>query len=404
MIRIYQPRFVDNDGVRQLECKIEANYLSGEKIIRFSVNRPFEQYLTPEVCDAFLLATLLPAVKYGEDITILGDVSEKLYFNCVYTISNILQKAYNGCRPNIIAKRTVKNKFDGKGVGCGCSLGIDSLAAIFTHYNTPDVPDYQITHLTFFNVGSHGYKDSKANRKSWLKDMVEVDEFALKIGLPVVKIESNIWELFPGFNFDQSGNMINMSTVLTMQKLFGKYLYGSNYPITATHLTDVCSGYFESLMIPISSTESTELIVANADMARSQKTEVVVSNPLSRQSLYVCWKELIVNNNPNHPISKIKDKFRNCTRCDKCLRTCMQLDILGKLDYYKDIFDIEYFYKTKDSYLGKAIAFRHTNEFYRDICSMAQETNYHIPVKSKLIALLYRMHIMGVIVRIKNIK
>lgn len=351
MILISKPKILESEKQSDLVCQIKADYL-GEKEIRFSVLKPFDTGLTEEVSDAFLLASLLPALRHGEDIEIEGNVSERLYFSTIHSLIYLLSKSYGYAPVKVRVGGVVKTSFGGRAVGCGCSLGIDSLSAIFTHLHTPETPDYQITHLTFFNVGSHGYKNAEANRQSYLRDMVEVDRFAAELGLPVVKIESNVWELFDGFNFDQSGNLINMSTVLAMQKLFGKYLYGSNYPMTDVQLTDQCSGFFETIMLPLASTESTELIVANADMSRADKTAVVARHEMSKEHLYVCWKELIVNNNPLSPIAQVRDKVRNCTRCSKCLRTCAQLEILGVLDDYGKIFDLPHYYKVKNKFLG----------------------------------------------------
>ena len=402
MIVISKPCIEHNINSSRLKCKISGDYLGSEKVIWFSVEKEYAQYLVDEVADSFVLACMLPAVVHGEDITVNCHVSERLLFHLQHAVTFILEKSYNGTHITIHADQIWTIDFGGKAVGCGCSLGIDSLSAIFTHMDTPETPDYEISHLTYFNVGSHGYKNAEANRKSWLHDMVKVKQFAETIHLPLVLVESNVYELFDGFNFDQSGNFINMATVLSLQKLFRKYLYGSNYPITATHLTNVCSGYFESLMIPIVSTESTELIVANADMARSDKTEIVAKHPLSKNNLYVCWKELIVNNNPNHPIAKIKDRFLNCTRCDKCLRTCTQLDILGVLEDFRNIFDINYYRLRQKEYIGKCIATAGSNEFSRDIVAMADKYKYRIPFASKLYALAYKTHLMGIYFRLKS--
>lgn len=402
MIIIDKPFIEEKEGVNTLYCEIHKSY-GGNKRIYFTVNPPFDKYLVSEVCDAFLLACILPAMRHGEDIHVVGEVSERLYFNIIHSLVYIFSKSY-GYKPiNIEVSNTVATKFEGKGVGCGCSLGIDSLAAIFSHLETPDTPDYQITHLTYFNVGSHGYKNEEANHKTWLKDMVSVDRFASMVGLPVVKIESNIYELFQGFDFDQSGNIINMSTVLTMQKLFGKYLYGSNHPIEDFKLTNKAAGYFESVMLPIVSTESTDLIVANADMTRSQKTEIVASNTLSKNMLYVCWKELIVNNNPLHPIAAIKDNYLNCTRCEKCRRTLAHFEVMGKANEYSGIFDLKYWNKTKNDYLGKVLAFSSKDVYYQDIVNAAGRHGYHFSQKARIQQLLYQSHIKGLIHRIKQL-
>lgn len=403
MIKIAKPIIVNGIEGKKLVCEITANYLLGTKTIYFEVLSPFDEYLTDEVSDAFMFAALLPALKHNEDIEVEGVVSEKLYFNLIHTIRYVFAKAFKTPNVNINVGGTQKFNFGGKAVGCGCSLGVDSLAAIFSHLYTPDTPDYQITHLTYFNVGSHGYKDAEANHKSWLKDMKAVEKFAADLNLPVVKIESNVYELFEGFDFDQAGHNINMATVLTMQKLFGKYLYSSSYPVNEIKLTDIATGFFEGIFIPGASTESTELLVANPDMTRTDKTRVIVENDLSKSNLYVCWKELIVNNNPNHPIAKIKDKFLNCTRCDKCLRTCACLEIIGKIDEYSQIFDVKYFEKIKDKYFGKILAYKGKSAFYKDIVDLAGKEGYKFSNKAKLICFLYRSHIMSIYVRTSSV-
>jgi len=402
MINISKPQIVKSAETTKLICNISADHLGGSKYIWYSVKKPFDEALTYEVSDSFLLAALLPALKHGEDIEVEGAVSERLYFNTIHGLIYLFSKSYGYEPIKVKVGSTTNHQFEGKGVGCGCSLGIDSLSAIFTHLKTPTTPDYQITHLTYFNVGSHGYKDADANRKSYLKDMIEVEKFANEIGLPVVKVESNVWELFDGFNFDQSGNIINMSTVLALQKLFGKYLYGSNYPMTDVKLTDKCSGFFETIMLPLASTESTELIVANANMSRSDKTKVVIKHKSSRDYLYVCWKELIINNNPNSPIAKVRDKVRNCTRCSKCLRTCAQLEILGVLGEYNKIFDLKHYYKVKNQFLGRVLAFKNRDAFYKDIADMAKRYGKRMPIKAKMYSWIYRLRIMTIIDKVKQ--
>lgn len=403
-MKIYKPTIYNNEKFTELHCTIESEFLPEGKIeIFFRTEKNWGRYFVHETCDTFLLASILPAMRHGESIYLDCEVSERLLYNVRTSLLHLIHLSYGYKTIEVISARgTVQTKYEGKGVGCGCSLGVDSLAAIFSHLGLKDTPDYNITHLTYFNVGSHGYKDEEANNKSYHHDMIKVDEFAKNLGIPVVKIESNVWKLFTGFNFDQSGNFINMSTVLSMQKLFGTYLYGSNYPMQAFDFTNRCSGYFETVMLPMSSTESTQLIVANADMTRFEKTDFIVKFPDTYKYLYVCWKELIVNNDPNHPIAAIKDNYLNCTRCDKCLRTCVHLDMMGILDKFSEIFDLKYYQQIKKNYLAKVLNDK-KNAFNSEILRMAKEKNFKIPMSSKLIALGQRLHISGVLNRFKRI-
>jgi len=404
MITISQPYIIRTIDSVELRCRITGRYLPNEEIeIYFRTSEEWGDYFVSEACDSFLLAVLLPALKHHEDILITCPVSERLLYNSRTSLIYMLSEAFKFNPIKITTtSSTVQTNYESTAVGCGCSLGVDSLAAIFSNSNLPDTPHYAITHLTYFNVGSHGYKDEAANRKSYLRDMKKVDEFATMLGLPVVKIESNVWKLFSGFDFDRSGNIINMSTVLSLQKLFGRYLYGSNFQMKDVSLTDRCLGYFETLMLPMSSTESTQLIVANPDLSRPDKMELILKNSYTYKYLYVCWKELIVNNDPNHPIAKIKDNYLNCTRCDKCLRTCAQLDILGVIDKFTGIFDIDYYKKIKNQYWGRILANRHNNSYYADTIRLATKYGYKIPLTAKVNALNQRLHLSRVIHLIKS--
>lgn len=38
--------------------------------------------------------------------------------------------------------------YNGKGVGCGCSLGVDSMSSLYKHMESDVVKGYGVTHLT----------------------------------------------------------------------------------------------------------------------------------------------------------------------------------------------------------------------------------------------------------------
>lgn len=170
------------------------------------------------------MAVLLPALRSSQDITVEGPMSERLYYNIRNTVIYLFSTAF-GYKPiNIKAEKLVHPHFDNFAVGCGCSLGVDSFAAMLSHmedlhpYGNPS--GYQITHLTYFNVGAHGYKNLEKVEASYKKDLEMVKAFAESINRPLVCINSNIHILFDGFNFDQSGDTRNMCAVLSMQKFF----------------------------------------------------------------------------------------------------------------------------------------------------------------------------------------
>jgi len=398
MIRIGKPNIEQRDGRTYLISHIIDDAQKIDHEIYYATEQDYGQYLADEVADTFVVGCLLPAVYYNEDITVECAMSEKLYYNLINSILFILSKIY-GNKINIHAEKLINPQYGGSGVGCGCSLGVDSLAAIFKH--TPSSfnneyeiasDSYRITHLTYFNVGAMGSANLEKAKESFEKDLQLVKSFAKIIGLPVVTLESNFALLYQDFNFDSSGDIRNFSAMLSLQKLFGKYLYGSSFPISDFKYDIEQTGYYESLLAPMLSTESTEIIIANPDMSRIDKTKFIVNNPLTQKYLYVCWKETIANKWPNSEVAKIKDKKLNCSHCDKCKRTLLAIDLLGKLPLYNESFDIPYWNSVKDQYIARVIVNRGNNVFYEELYQLMQEKNYKATfnVKREIFKLNYR--------------
>mgnify|MGYP003577444638 FL=1 len=49
---------------------------------------------------------------------------------------------------------------------------------------------------------------------------------------------------------------------------------------------------------------------------------------------------------------------RNCSVCFKCRRTLMTLELLGKAEDYREVFDLEKFRATKNSYLARVLRYK----------------------------------------------
>lgn len=402
MIKICQPFIREIDEKIYLVSTIEDEYQNIKEEIYYSTSKEYGQYLTAEVADAFVVGMLLPAAKYNEDIVVDGAVSEKLLYNINNSILYILSLVW-GNRVKLTAKQSLSPTFNSNGVGCGCSLGVDSFAAMMSHINDPIYPNYQITHLTYFNVGAMGYVNLDKARESYEKDLKLVLQYTKKVDKPVVCLESNFSILYSEFNFDQSGDMRNFSAALSMQKLFGKYLYGSSFTIKDFKFEQAQTGYYETLLAPLLSTDNTDIVIANPDMSRIEKTKFIIKYKDVQENLYVCWKELIANKNPESEIALIKDAYLNCSRCDKCLRTLLAIDILGKLNEFNQIFDIKYYHKVKAKYIAKVIYMRGDNAFYTDLYNLIKSSDFQIPTKSYILLFAYMIKLNVVYQKLKKI-
>lgn len=355
--------------------------------IWFETTEEYGKFFCNETCDAFVVAMLIPAVQTQQDIE-CDCISEKLLYNLNNEVSFILQSAWKGRRIQIKAKKIVNTVFGGEGIGSGCSLGVDSFASILGHSESYCSQNYCLNYLTNFNVGAFGSTDLKLARESWLNDLEKVKIFADEYGLPLVTIDSNIGITNYGLSFDQVFLFRNASAVLSLQKLFKRYFIASGRTVDKISINKNYVSYSETLLVPLLSTESCDIIVSEADMTRTEKTKFICSTSYVRKHLYVCWKEIFKNEWPKY-WNEIKDaaqKNRNCTMCDKCMRTCLTLDLLGCLDEYKEIFDIPQYYKTKDSYIKKVVVNKNNNSYNSELYDLMIEKHVDIPISVKLTA------------------
>lgn len=154
MITISKPRIEKNDNTTFLLSEVYDEVRNLRMDVWFSVDSTWGGYLCNEYADSFLLLLLPIAMKSRQDIAIDCPVSSKLFFNLQNTIQPIFCKILEVDSP-IVIKAEVNNSvcFESKGVGCGCSLGVDSLSSFFKHFGEEAMPGYEVTHLTLFNSG-----------------------------------------------------------------------------------------------------------------------------------------------------------------------------------------------------------------------------------------------------------
>lgn len=349
--------------------------------IWYRTTAEWSKYLTDETADAFLLPMLLVALRTQEDISIEAPVSEKLYYNIknniLYTLSIPLKVSHN---VDVKCDSLVTLDFHPFAVGCGCSLGVDSFSAMIRHMSDDCPKSFRITHLTNFNVGAYG-NDFEKSEKYYQEALPDVKKYAQEKEMPLVLLESNFGVFFEGENFNWCGPVRTMSGVLALQKLFKRYYYASGTTNEEFKYTDtMCE--FASLLIPMFSTENTELIVADQDRNRIEKTISIVDDPFAQKYLDVCWKRIKANRGDTR---FMQYPFKNCTRCSKCERTVLTLDILGCLDNFKEVFDVEYFHKNRDAIVRNYVARRNVNHYFNEVYQLMIEKGYLIPKESNLI-------------------
>jgi hypothetical protein len=367
-MRIHMPEIICEQGSVVLRARVE--YAGRTEHLWYSVAADWGSYLTPERCDAFVVALLPVAMSIGEDVHVTGIMSEQLYYNLMGYYIKILRVAIPSLQPIMIVPERVDSSRwprETTGVATGFSGGIDSFCVLADHLWS-DVPrTFRVTHLFFNNVGSHGHGDKgRTLFEDRFKLLVPAAE---AIGLPFIKIASNLDDMFPqNLDFQLTHTLRNISAVLAMQKLVSRYLYASAFKYEDCYTRATYDmAYTDPVAVHLLSTEMTECVSTGCQYSRVEKTKRVGEIALSRSFLNVCVR-------PN--------AGGNCSACWKCARTLLTLDILGTLHLYDRVFDLSKYHQIKRRYIAQ-VAFSR-DPLLREIRQLAKERGFPFPFSSRV--------------------
>ena len=310
----------------------------------FSAPKEYGEFLTAERSDAFVVAMLYMALMTGSDIEFQTPVSERMAFGISQLlIPAICKEEYKQIR--LIGPTTNKPLATEGAVATGMSCGVDSLYTL-KKYTSPEVQtNYRLTHLTYYNMGAI-FHPNRANKKQYsidefysitdrmsLEKLDNAAQVADMHGLPLVYVASNLDRDYYRGGYGYTGVYRNCALTLALQGLFGKY-YCSSAGSQAFHITlTEGSEYYETLLSDAFSTESLQFIVSDFTF-RPEKTLELADYDTAQKFLDVCFC------------------FNNCGECAKCKRTLVTLDLLGKVDLFSSVFDIEKYKSNRiDSYV-----------------------------------------------------
>lgn len=365
---INKPRILTEGSQVKVTSALEFNHYTVD--LWFAVDKTYGDYVTDETLDPFLLGSFLQAMKEGEDIYLKGPVSARLYYNLTHSLIYLYNLVDPGLKrvrifPDTLISAPITEKSDY--VATGFSGGIDSFSLLADHFFNDPLRDYKVTHLVYNNVGAHGIDAPVFFNKRYDK----LKEFAEEQRVPFIKIDSNLYEILEPY-FILTVYPRNAASVLVLQKLFGKYLFASGYTYKEFIDSDIfySSGYPVPLEFHLLSTESMEVILAGSEYTRVEKTIQVSQLESSYKHLYVCTDTSL-------------HKVENCSVCFKCARTLLTLDILGKLDLYKNIFDLKKFEQIKRFYIESILYDK--DPFGQEILNLAADYDFRIPPVSKVL-------------------
>jgi hypothetical protein len=357
MITIFQPEKVNINGKVRLQAKFEAAGI--KNVLWYETDEKYAPYLTSERVDAFLVGLIWLGLKTGQNIIVNGLLSEKLFYGLNHHLIPLIAQLYKYKTIQIQCDNLVSTPLPNEGaVGTGLSCGIDSLSTVYEHLGKSVPEHYQITHFTFFNTGSNQMMGSKQWQEKIFQERVEwAKACAAELGKELIVVDSNINEVLK-MSFVKTHTLRNISALLVFQKLFRVYYYSAGYHVLQAKFNQDSASY-DAISLPMLSTENVNFYSAGSSFTRVQKTKMVSDFEISYSYLNVCLF-----------------KTKNCGRCLKCKRTLLTLDILGSIEKYKNVFNLNAFYKIKDSYINEVLASRNNDPLFKDIYEEMVRRNY----------------------------
>lgn len=368
----------------RIVCDMEAGF-TDVKQFWFSVDDEYGDWLTCDVYDAFLVAMLYPAMFYGEDIEISGNVSKRIFHNAQHYVLGLM-KAYNPSFHKItIRVQGSSNAIKAKclHVGTGFSGGIDSFSTLSDNFFNTDDPDYKIDTLFFFHVGQYGNVKKSITWERANNRFGITRNFANEIGVGAVMMSTNLFDFYrPEWEY-WAGVICRISSVLVFQKVLKRY-YISN----AVTYTDFAKNDFtysnkgtlaettDPVIMPLLSPDGLEILCDGAQYTRTEKTANIASLPFAQKHLNVC-----VNSSDEHI------EATNCSHCPKCLRTMMALEAADALEKFSGVFDLALWKKHSFRYKCEQVFKYKKDSFAQDNVDFARKHGKRLP--SKLTAILF---------------
>jgi hypothetical protein len=296
--------------VLSAQCKIRK---IGWDTVYFSLNDTAQGAYVYDDASPFAAALLLPSMKQGEDLIIQGSISERLY-NGMHAVMHEVLRWNIGLKPvEIQADSVVADTHEPHRTASFFSGGVDSFYTYLKHKQDPVRAD-RVDSLILVN----GFDVDRRNTQLWKRALTNIRAIASAENVELVVVRTNIQGLVePVLVWDYTHGGCLAAVGLFLRGAFRRVY------IPSTHSVDEQIPWGSNLALDGHwSTESTTFVHDGSEATRINKViSQIAQSPLALDHLRVCYEN--------------ERGAYNCGRCDKCLRTMINLYIAGSLEKSK---------------------------------------------------------------------
>lgn len=262
--------------------------------------------------DFLLPATILPAMRTGARLSLPGEVSPRLLSTApeIQDFFRLWDDEQFRRVPVDVAAREGADVGRASGVGCFFSGGVDSFYTLLKHRE-------EVTHLIFVH-GFDVFITEQTRREQGSRTAREV---ARELGKSLIEVETNLRTLFSMasnrlVHWEKYHGAVLASVALLFQHRFRKVLIPATFDYA--HLVPWGS---HPLLDPMWGTELMDFEHDGCEVTRPEKVAYISKHESALKWLRVCHKS--------------PDNRQNCGRCEKCLRTMINLRTVGALEQCK---------------------------------------------------------------------
>jgi hypothetical protein len=271
--------------------------------------------LVTDRADAFLSTMLLVAMQYGENIIeVRGEVSPRLLLGINEYQMPFCMWFPRRFKPIRIECESLIPPGTENGrdiVMSAFSGGVDSFFTLKSYLPGNGLPkSVQISHLLFI----HGFDIKLEYPKSFPLLRDAYSDMCDRLGIKLISCRTNCqqfgtrrnWGLFHGSALIGAAHAVGRRTAM--------------FHVPSSHsFTSLLPWGSDPGIDYLLSTEATQVIHHGSGFTRTEKTEAIAY-----------WEEVC----DKLRVCAFDDSTLNCSKCEKCLRTMMTLDMLGVLERY----------------------------------------------------------------------
>lgn len=308
---------VSPDSVRIALLPSEANSARaevswGEKklVVETSANVSLDHSATPWLYPAVLVGMKrqLPVTTEHpvDSVALSGTDNAQAVLDSWFQDLHTVKVDADTAPPDVSASASASaDSADGRGVGCFFSGGLDSFYSAITHGD-------EITHVIFV----HGFDIMLDNEKLHQSTVTAMRRAAADLGKPLIEVRTNLRHLHH-INGVDWGKAAHGAMLAHVGLLLSEHVHSVIIPSSYSGAEIDPWGSHPDLD-PSWSSSSVQFIHDSTEVSRPEKAAGIAHSKAALDNLHVCWTNY--------------GNTYNCGKCEKCVRTMINLHIAGALD------------------------------------------------------------------------